>query len=509
MLSYFLHHHGNWYAIPYKERELKGQLSDKYGTGFTHALGFMPDGVCFRYKVEGIPTLRALRNNGEELPDDEIDVSDEIRSIPDSAPAAKPAALALFKRLQEALADAPAGFLPQAEYDAIIAKMEGVVSPVSDQCSRVISDPKDLQTGRFGIAARGLHHFLKVGPQWRESSLSISGIQEEVAQLADCPYCAELHASILEGQMQLVQQAEATRRLAAALQQLKALRESTDTGAYDLAISAVKSIRSELDTMECWYYGCSSKVPVKWPAASLIVNGRKFNQPICEPCARYRLDHTSIQADLNYIIAEAASEVECWNGVRDKGRSGKKLEWFRKSKEAVDCCLTDAEVASLRFYTSHSFEAINVPLRDSSRTTAHPLPAIVSLVEKGLKKLRAVGCDEKQKTVILWRGSSNMKIPEEFMADGGTELAPMSTTTDLNVALTYALKGASAPAVIFRIVTDNNLSRGPDLKWISLFPGESETLFPPLTYIQPTGKTQVLMHAGCQATVVEVRPTLA
>ena len=102
-----------------------------------------------------------------------------------------------------------------------------------------------------------------------------------------------------------------------------------------------------------------------------------------------------------------------------------------------------------------------------------------------------------------------MKIPEEFMADGGTELAPMSTTTDLNVALTYALKGVGTPTVIFRIVTDNNLSRGPDLKWVSLFPGESETLFPPLTYIQPTGKTQVLVHAGCQATVVEVRPTLA
>jgi hypothetical protein len=459
--------------------------------------------------VQGIPSLCALRNNGEELPDDIIDVSDEIRSIPDNASAAKPVALALFKRLQEALAEPPAGFLPQAEYDAIIAKMEGVVSSVSDHCSRVMSDPKDLQTGRFGIAARGLHHFLKVGPHWRESALSIPGIQEEVAQLADCPNCAELHASILEGQMQLAQQAEATRRLAAALQHLKALRESADKGAFDLAASAVKSIRSELDTMECWYYGCSSKVPVKWPVESLIVEGRKFNQPLCKPCARYRLDHTSIHADLNYIITETASEVECWNGVRDKGRSGKNLEWFRKCKEAVDCCLTDAEVASLRFYTSHSFEAINVPLRDSSRTTAHPLPAIVSLVQSGLKKLRAVGCDEKQKTVILWRGSSNMKIPEEFMADGGTELAPMSTTTDLNVALTYALKGVGTPTVIFRIVTDNNLSRGPDLKWVSLFPGESETLFPPLTYIQPTGKTQVLVHAGCQATVVEVRPTLA
>jgi hypothetical protein len=270
-----------------------------------------------------------------------------------------------------------------------------------------------------------------------------------------------------------------------------------------------------LDSMECWYYGCNSKVAVQWPTTSVKVNmgshTRTFNQPLCQRCAQYRLDHTSIQADIHYILAEAASEATFWNGVRDKGRAGKRLDWFLKAKEALECCLTDAEVVSLRFYTSHSFEAVNTALRDSKRVTAHPLPAIVSLIQSGLKKLRAVGCDDKRskETVILWRGSSNMVMPDEFEADGGTELAPMSTTTDLSVALNYALKGACDPALVFRIITDNNLSRGCDLQWLSVFPGESETLYPPLTYIQPTGRTQMLEHNGCQVTVAEVRTTLA
>lgn len=471
-----------------------------------------------RYNVEGIPTLCALRNNGEMLEDDEIDIGAEIRKISDNAAAAKPAALALFKRLQEAYVTAPAGFIPEVEYETIIKCMQAVVPPDSSHDARIICNPKDLQTGRFGAAARGLLVYLKVGPQWKESFLSIAGVQEEVAQLADCPDCAEVHASVFDALLQLPKQAEATRRLAGALKQLKALRESAEADAPDLAISAgllVKSIREELGIMECWYYGCGSKVPMQWPTASVQLNAgaytRTFNQPLCERCMRYRLDHTSIQADLNYIISEAASEATFWNGTRDKGRAGKTLDSFMKSKEVHECALSIAEVASLRLYTSHSFEAVNIPLRDPKRTTSHPLPAIVSLIQSGLKKLRALGCDDKRskETVVLWRGSSNMVMPEEFEAEGGTELAPMSTTTDLTVALSYALKGAGNPALLFRIVTENSLTRGCDLQWLSLFPGEAETLFPPLTYIQPTGRQQLVEHNGCQVTVAEVRTTLA
>ena len=38
------------------------------------------------------------------------------------------------------------------------------------------------------------------------------------------------------------------------------------------------------------------------------------------------------------------------------------------------------------------------------------------------------------------------------------------------------------------------LCRGVDLQWLSAFPNESQVLFPPLTYMQPTGKMQVMQR---------------
>ena len=39
--------------------------------------------------------------------------------------------------------------------------------------------------------------------------------------------------------------------------------------------------------------------------------------------------------------------------------------------------------------------------------------------------------------IILWRGAKNIQARNDFLDNGGTELAPMSTTTDLDVALGY------------------------------------------------------------------------
>ncbi len=89
----------------------------------------------------------------------------------------------------------------------------------------------------------------------------------------------------------------------------------------------------------------------------------------------------------------------------------------------------------------------------------------------------------------------------------------MSTTTDLKTAVEYSARmdhGETGHCLIFRIVTDNNLQRGADVQWLSAFPGEAEVLFPPLTYLQPTGRVQVLNKIPPYTfTIVEVRPTLA
>ena len=82
----------------------------------------------------------------------------------------------------------------------------------------------------------------------------------------------------------------------------------------------------------------------------------------------------------------------------------------------------------------------------------------------------------------------------------------MSTTTDVSVAI----KKDTHSALLFRFVTRNNLERGADVQWLSMFPGESETLFPPLTFLQRTRTPpQEVVNNGVTVTVVEVSTTLA
>jgi len=82
----------------------------------------------------------------------------------------------------------------------------------------------------------------------------------------------------------------------------------------------------------------------------------------------------------------------------------------------------------------------------------------------------------------------------------------MSTTTDIKTAVAASFSNKSC---IFRIVTRNMLQRGADLPWVSVFPSEEQMLFPPLTYLQPTGRTQDIELDGHQCVIVEVVPTLA
>jgi hypothetical protein len=92
-----------------------------------------------------------------------------------------------------------------------------------------------------------------------------------------------------------------------------------------------------------------------------------------------------------------------------------------------------------------------------------------------------------------------MQLPQQFNAEGGTELAPMSTTTDVSVAISYAVKKDTRSALVFRFVTRNNLERGADVQWLSMFSGEAETLFPPLTFLcTPAENSHRTSRAGAQ-----------
>ena len=59
--------------------------------------------------------------------------------------------------------------------------------------------------------------------------------------------------------------------------------------------------------------------------------------------------------------------------------------------------------------------------------------------------------------MTLWRGMKNLTVTEEFSARGGTELAPMSTTDQLQTAVDYCMSNRS---LLFCIKTQNKLQRG-------------------------------------------------
>jgi hypothetical protein len=97
-----------------------------------------------------------------------------------------------------------------------------------------------------------------------------------------------------------------------------------------------------------------------------------------------------------------------------------RLDDFCKLAQAIEAKLTKAMVAALRFYTSHSFAAINNALRDSNRTTQHPLSATTMNLKNGIKLLQAL---DARGTVDLWRGFADTKVSDIFKKVGFSEYA--------------------------------------------------------------------------------------
>ena len=92
--------------------------------------------------------------------------------------------------------------------------------------------------------------------------------------------------------------------------------------------------------------------------------------------------------------------------------------------------LEEAEVAALRIYTTAAYQSINTPLRDQGRRERgerHPLALTAVLIKNGAIKLRAVDArgEDATRSIALYRGMRNVTVPKEFLATGGTELAPM------------------------------------------------------------------------------------
>jgi hypothetical protein len=85
-----------------------------------------------------------------------------------------------------------------------------------------------------------------------------------------------------------------------------------------------------------------------------------------------------------------------------------------------------SEAVSLRFYSSPSFPAITIPLRDPDRTTKHPLVDITYCIFTGIKKQLTLGARDKKAVseLIIWRGFSDLQISANFQENGGSEYVP-------------------------------------------------------------------------------------
>ena len=247
---------------------------------------------------------------------------------------------------------------------------------------------------------------------------------------------------------------------------------------------------------------------------------------------------------LNYILyEEAGSSAKTFqDGLkRDCDKNGNVLR-SRLTDRAAECffgfCFTDGtqkrgmrfedfvaigeergiqeeHVLALRLYTTKAYQSINNQLRDEDRRRrgeAFPFPVTVYYIEEALSQLRH---DEQGRTganqaIDLWRGMRDVKIPEKFLSEGGAELAPMSTTSDVRVALRYALRGTTA--TLFCVKAEMYLDRGVDISWLSCFPAESEYLYRPITTLMPQKdergepKKYSFDMNGRSITVLEVKP---
>jgi len=197
---------------------------------------------------------------------------------------------------------------------------------------------------------------------------------------------------------------------------------------------------------------------------------------------------------LTYALGVAREEIIVGNQgervLRDEGRDGYTLERFHNLEQCQKAKLVLAEVLALRLYTSTAFREINRPLRarasctDSTQwaSTPVPLPATTYFISSAVTKLQELS-RENFKPFELWRGLGNMKdLTSDYMKSGGQELACMSTSASKYQSLLYA-KSRRPMIMRLRVVTHRNV--GADISFVSMFPGEKEFLYPPLTHLKP------------------------
>lgn len=186
---------------------------------------------------------------------------------------------------------------------------------------------------------------------------------------------------------------------------------------------------------------------------------------------------------------------------------GHTIDGLMNHPSAVKARLGREHLLALRMYTTQSYGCFNEPMRKSPPTRPHPFAASAYFASEAIKKLRAVGATHAManKKMILWRGMKDMALSFDFLASGGTEFACMSTSSSETIAAKFAL---SKCPLIFKFESSSFMSRGADIAFLSVYPAESEYLYPPLTYLRAIGAQQEMV-AGVQMLVATVEPVFS
>eukprot|EP00961_Rhodomonas_salina_P013222 177830-Rhodomonas_salina.3 len=168
---------------------------------------------------------------------------------------------------------------------------------------------------------------------------------------------------------------------------------------------------------------------------------------------------------------------ELKEGEFDEGHAGMTLPDFVSHETSKTAALDIEEVLALRLYTTSSFPCFNsyfrsVELGEGRDVPPHPFHMSVFHLDQGLKKLRTIGAKDPEKFNAIeyfYRGMKDMELDFlQFRKCGGTELAPMSTTSSLAVAKSYA---KSTSPLLFKFKTQG-LSRGCSIEFLSVYPKE-------------------------------------
>lgn len=223
-------------------------------------------------------------------------------------------------------------------------------------------------------------------------------------------------------------------------------------------------------------------------------------------CLDYILRGTAGSSDRAYEHSGGRSMDRFDDDADTDGRAGRGLDYFVSHPNSRHAALETEHVVAMRLYTSAAYRSITTPFR---REGAHPWPITCSWLQDGIKRLRAVGTLAKDhaQPMDLWSGRQNIKVDDAFFEVGGCHHAPLSSSSDLRVAVANYTSGAEQ-RLLLKLKTRDAMERGADVKYLSVFPGESEYLYPPMTYFKATGRAEFGIEAahGVSYDVIELQP---